>query len=219
MPRKPIGDEAMTATERVRRYRERQRAARPDASLTDRQKLAQARAEIGRLRQQLAAAVSAKKPASTAGAAPAAEIAALRAEIEQLRKTGPSDQKRPDMDLSLASKRVRELEQIELPRLRQRIRTLEAERDAAKPRPDPDSLLASQIKGLRTQNRNLRAELAHVREFHKAELLKHGRMDFTTKSRIAKVLHPDAMPGDADREAAYKAFTAWASDSKAASRR
>ena len=57
MPRKPIGDEAMTATERVRRYRERQRAARPEAGLTDRQKLAQAQAEIGRLRQQLAAAV------------------------------------------------------------------------------------------------------------------------------------------------------------------
>ena len=52
MPRKPIGDVAMTATERVHRWRERQRQANP--AQTDRQKLASARAEIERLTKALA---------------------------------------------------------------------------------------------------------------------------------------------------------------------
>lgn len=54
MPRRPDGDVAMTSTERVRRFRERQRKANP--AQTDRQKLAQERAENERLTKELAAA-------------------------------------------------------------------------------------------------------------------------------------------------------------------
>ncbi len=57
MPRKPIGDVAMTGAERLRRFRERQRKQNP--ALSDRQKLAQARAEIERLKQEVAAAAKA----------------------------------------------------------------------------------------------------------------------------------------------------------------
>jgi hypothetical protein len=113
MPRKPIGEVAMSGAERLRRYRERQRAEQ-GLGLTDRQKLneaqreierlrqaankpaelAEAQAEINRLREQLAAAPreAPAKPAPAAKAAPSQEkeIAALRAEIERLRTAKPA---------------------------------------------------------------------------------------------------------------------------------
>jgi hypothetical protein len=72
LPRKPIGDVAMTSTERVHRYRERQRAKRGPA-LTDREKLNQARAEIGRLRKRVEELEF--KPAAKATSAPKGEAA------------------------------------------------------------------------------------------------------------------------------------------------
>jgi hypothetical protein len=62
MPRHPLGDIAMTDAERQRKYRERlQQERRPH--LSDHQKLAQARAEIARLRK---AAVAKAEPLTDA---------------------------------------------------------------------------------------------------------------------------------------------------------
>src|SRR4051812_38499173 len=83
MPRKPDGDVAMTSTERVHRFRERQRAANP--VWTDRQKLTQAQAEIVELRRQLATHAKSEL-----------EIVALRqriAVLEQAAKAKPAKAK------------------------------------------------------------------------------------------------------------------------------
>jgi hypothetical protein len=36
-----------------------------------------------------------------------------------------------------------------------------------------------------------------------------GGMSFTASSKIAKAPHPDYKPSDAEREEAFKAFSAW----------
>ena len=87
-----------------------------------------------------------------------------------------------------------------------------------KPPLDPDSEAARQIKGLKTRVKNLQGELAQERELYGRTLLNLGRMDFATSSLVAKALHPDAAPSAKIREDAYKAFTAWSADSKAAGR-
>jgi DNA repair exonuclease SbcCD ATPase subunit len=72
MPRPPLGERAMTDVERQRKHRERKRAERAhDPNRSDRQKLADARKEIERLKQELAKAQA--KPE---------QIAALRQHIK-----------------------------------------------------------------------------------------------------------------------------------------
>ena len=106
--------------------------------------------------------------------------------------------------------------------LRQRIQDLEKAlgnkpkpKSEPKPSLDPGSEAARQIKALKTRVRNLQDQLAMERN----TFLKLGRMDFATRSLIAKVLHPEATLSDKVRDDAYKAFTAWTADSKVAGRR
>jgi hypothetical protein len=244
MPRKPQGDRAMTATERVHRFRERLRQKNP--VLTDRQRLvrarqeieelrkaaigvapasfgllAEARQEIERLRQQLAAA--ARQGAATP-AKPAKGASATDRELEGklYRTVFENDRLRKKLEET----RKAESEQVAI--LRQRIRDLEqanARRDAAtkvaqskadKPPLPPDEVRDRQIKSLKTQVRNLN-QLLSAHERHYAEQSRdRGVMAFKTVSLISKALTSQRSPTDADREEALKAFNAWKSDSKAA---
>jgi hypothetical protein len=43
-----------------------------------------------------------------------------------------------------------------------------------------------------------------VREHHDREIAKAGGMNFQTMSAIAKALHPDSTPGEAERAAACR---------------
>jgi hypothetical protein len=84
---------------------------------------------------------------------------------------------------------------------------------AAKPKPErpplpPDEERDRQIKSLKTRVRNLTAELLAMREW-KGD---GSRMSFTTMSAIAKCLHPDHTPSEAQRAEAIRLFTAWKSD-------
>ena len=71
----------------------------------------------------------------------------------------------------------------------------------------PDEERDRIIKGLKTRVRNLAAELRASLEW-----IKHGAdtgMNFKTMSAIAKALHPDRKPSEAERAEACKLFTAW----------
>src|SRR5262249_45468794 len=93
---------------------------------------------------------------------------------------------------------------------------------AAKPRTEkaplpPDEERDRIIKGLKTRVHNLTAELRASREW-----IKHGAdtgMNFKTMSAIAKALHPDHKPSEAERAEACKLFTAWKGDKDKARRK
>src|SRR5262245_48070241 len=61
---------------------------------------------------------------------------------------------------------------------------------AAKPaaRPMPESEIVARLK---TRVRNLQRELTHVREWHKREMARVGKMSRTTFNAVIKCLHPD----------------------------
>jgi predicted RNase H-like nuclease (RuvC/YqgF family) len=77
---------------------------------------------------------------------------------------------------------------------------------AAKAPLPPDEARERTIKALRTQVRNLKAELRY------AYMTKVGVMNFATMNVISKALHPDHKPSATEREEAYKLFTAWKAD-------
>jgi hypothetical protein len=167
MPRKPIGNAAMTGAERLRRWRERKRAER----------------------------------------GPTAETA------------GPSSQA-----LAEAQKRILDLED-ENAALRGALafefkqRAATAKPKAEKPALPPDEVRERRIKALTTEVQNLRAKLRHMNKFYEEESSRKGVMPFSTTSLIATALHPDSSPSDAEREKAFKAFSAWKADKNGAARR
>jgi hypothetical protein len=81
---------------------------------------------------------------------------------------------------------------------------------AAKPPLPPDEQRERTIKGLRTQIRNLKADFAAA--------VGRANMPFATQSAIAKALHPDRQLSEAERDAAFKLFTAWKADKDKARR-
>ena len=103
----------------------------------------------------------------------------------------------------------------ELNRLKQSI-----ERRAKAPPPEPGSEAERTIKGLRTQVRNLKAELAHLTSEDDVSLFRSNRvtgaMSFATYTKIAKALHTDHEPTKAERAAAMSALNAWKADQKKA---
>jgi DNA gyrase inhibitor GyrI len=73
------------------------------------------------------------------------------------------------------------------------------------------------IKSLETANRNMRAELRHLREWRRTSgVPDRGGMTLATYRKIAMALHPDRQPAEAERADACKAFTAWSSSLKEA---
>ena len=143
---------------------------------------------------------------------------------EKFRHNEPvTKQAQPDAalarELAAAKARIAELEK-EISGLQLHIRfgpkRRAAEPKAAKPPLPPDEARDREIKALKTRVRNQQAELRHLREWSKTGAAEKGGMSFATHSKIAKALHPDYQPTDAERNAGFKALTAWSSSLKGA---
>jgi hypothetical protein len=78
---------------------------------------------------------------------------------------------------------------------------------------------ASEVARLKEKNKELRFKLRQMWDWHNDEITKTGGLTFKASSLIAKALHPDAPPSEEVRLEAFKAFSAWKSDSNAAKRR
>ena len=104
----------------------------------------------------------------------------------------------------------------EIARLKQSI-----ERRAKAPPPEPGSEAERTIKGLRTQVKNLKAQLAHLTSDDDVGFFGSnsatGAMSFAVYTKIAKCLHSDAEPPTAaERAAAMRALNSWKADQKKA---
>ena len=78
---------------------------------------------------------------------------------------------------------------------------------------------ASEVARLKEKNKELQVKLRHMWDWHNNEITKAGGLTFRASSLIAKALHPDATPSEEVRLEAFKAFSAWKSDSDVAKRR
>jgi BMFP domain-containing protein YqiC len=164
--------------------------------------LAEARAEIEQLRQQL-----------TAKAAPAADrelhskyFAALR-ETDRLRAQLAAIDKLESEQVRALRQRIAELEQ----RLARRDNAAGAAQTGAAL--DPDSAAAIEIERLKTWVQNLRRELALWKERDR-EAGKRGVPSFQVESLFAKALATEHEPTKQARTEAWKAYTAWKADAK-----
>jgi chromosome segregation ATPase len=210
MPRHPLGETAMTDAERQQKRRERLRqerdAARDAASLSDRQKLAEAQQEIERLRKELAAA---SKPA------PATDFERGRLIMENTRLKMKLDDARKDEPEQIAQLR-RHINRLQAEHARRDAAAKAAKTKATKLAEGGDD---ARIAQLQKANSDLRKRLNRMRAHHDEQSRNKGIMTFKAASLIAKALHPDATPDDKVREEAFKAFSAWKSDNKNAARR
>ena len=176
-------------------------AKRDDPDLLSRG-LAEARAEIEQLRQQL-----------TAKAAPAADrelhskyFAALR-ETDRLRAQLAAIDKLESEQVRALRQRIADLEQ----RLAHRDNAAEAAQTRAAL--DTDSAAAIEIERLKTWVQNLRRELALWKE-RDSEAGKRGVPSFQVESLFAKALATEHEPTKQARTEAWKAYTAWKADAK-----
>jgi hypothetical protein len=98
----------------------------------------------------------------------------------------------------------------------------ERKRPAAKPKAErpplpPDEARDKKIKALTTENRNLKKKMIDLSIWYTEALATTGGMNFATQSAIAKCLHPDKdPPTNEERNEAFKLFSAWKSDNRAA---
>ena len=89
-------------------------------------------------------------------------------------------------------------------------------------KPPADAALISadsEVTRLKQQNRELQFKLRYLKDWYNDEIAKKGSLTFKAASLIAKALHPDATPSEAVRLEAFKAFSAWKSDSRDAGQR
>jgi hypothetical protein len=179
MGRPPIGKVAMTGAERVRRYRLKHGADKPVTKPVT-------------------------KPAREDATRWQAEVAALKAENERLRKE--LTESREDMLAQTVQ-------------FRDELKRRAAKPKAEKPPLSPDEARDRRIKALAAEVRNLKGQLRGERLLHSEALLRVGGMSFATMSAIAKALHPDRESTAAERDTALKLFTAWKSDSHKARRK
>jgi hypothetical protein len=104
--------------------------------------------------------------------------------------------------------------------LRQRILDLEAalacRESAAK---SAQTKAASEVACLKQKNKDLQFKLRHMWDWYNDEITRAGGLTFKASSLLAKALHPDATPSEEVRLEAFKAFSAWKSDSDMAKRR
>ena len=216
MGRPPVGKVAMTGAERTRLYRlkhgaETKPVTKPADAAHDAlvRELAEAQAEIERLRKEAATA----KPAKAAPVSD--EMRELEGKLMKARFESDG------LRAQLAKARADEPEQVRA--LRQRVKELEqghARRDSAaraaqtkaeKPPLPPDEVRERQIKSLKTQVQNLKG-LVRTHEQHYAEAVaKAGGLPRSTKTAIDKVLHPDSRrhATEADKNEASQLWNAW----------
>jgi hypothetical protein len=193
MGRPPIGKQAMSSAERTRRYREKFQSA---GAVVLEAQLARARERIAALEAEVAglkAAANAQQqqpPPRTA-----ADLRAWKAQT-----TAAKSAKRAEAKAARLRTAAAERSDADLP-------TLLAENDSLK----------QQIKAAQTRVRNLTQELRHTRQHFEGLAEKTGAMDFATESALAKCLHTESKDNatEADKDKAFKLFTAW----KAANRK
>jgi chromosome segregation ATPase len=218
MGRPPIGKRAMTSTERVHRHRAKLRASKPapeaSASLEDaarwQAEIAAQQARIRELETELKHERERREAAETKAAKAAPrdnkdeQIAALRNELAAA-KARIEEMRRERVAFRFGSESKRQ----------------EAKFKTEKPPLPPDEERDRRIKALTTQNRNLRAEMRHMGEWHRSEMSKVGGMSFATQGALAKVLHPDTrkQATEAQIDEACRLFTAWKADKDKARRR
>jgi predicted nucleic acid-binding Zn-ribbon protein len=198
-----------TNAERQRRYIQRLKARA--AGVTNASDTA---GEIAALKQELTQAkariaeLEAARPTERDGKDP--RVAELQRELQQAKA------RITEMGLERAAERQAFRDEWER-------RAAKAKPKAEKPPLPPDEARDRQIKSLKTRVRTLMSELHDVREHAKEVQGKTGSMDFQTMSAIAKALHPDRKPSEAEWEAlrdkALKLFTAWKADKDKARRR
>ena len=104
--------------------------------------------------------------------------------------------------------------------LRQRILDLEAalarRESAAK---SAQTKAKRVIARLKEKNNERRSQLRQMYDWYNNEVTNAGGLTFKASSLLAKALHPDATPSEEVRLEAFKAFSAWKSDSDVAKRR
>jgi hypothetical protein len=79
-------------------------------------------------------------------------------------------------------------------------------------------LQRAQARIAKLESDNALQEEIATRDRHEAITLAGG-MNFQTMSAIANALHSDRKPNEAEREKAFKLFTAWKADKNKAQRR
>ena len=135
--------------------------------------------------------------------------------------TAPLEARIRELEAELAAAKAR-IDELRAERLAFRFgskRRGEAKPKAEKPPLPPDEERERTIKALRTEVRNLKAERRHLTEHFNSKIADKGGMNFPTMTAIAKCLHPDHAPSEAEREAAFKLFSQWKADDGKAQRR
>ena len=143
-------------------------------------------------------------------------IAKLKAAAAQPR---PVTNGKLEEELAQAQARIAEMEE-EVRGLRLHIR-FGPKRRAAKPKAEkpplpPEEARDRRIKALTTENQNLKKHVLYLLEHSRDG---SGSMSFATQSAIAKCLHPDHSPSEADRATACRLFTSWKADNNKAQRK
>jgi len=71
---------------------------------------------------------------------------------------------------------------------------------------DPDR---SEVAKLKKANRELRAEINNLMQWHEAEMLSQGKMPLETHRAVLMCLHPDRSPTEEERATACRLYNAW----------
>jgi hypothetical protein len=70
---------------------------------------------------------------------------------------------------------------------------------------DPDS----EVVALKKANRELRAKINNLMQWHEAEMLSQGKMPLETHRAVLMCLHPDRSPTEEERAMACRLYNAW----------
>jgi DNA repair exonuclease SbcCD ATPase subunit len=106
-------------------------------------------------------------------------------------------------ELADANKRIAELEAKAKTKAKDKKSAIDSARE-------PTSDEARTIERLRKSLREARAELHTLRTWYRTSgLPERAGMSFATYTTIAKALHPDRSPTEAERGEAMRAFNAW----------
>lgn len=151
--------------------------------------------------------------------------AALRGDAPERQSGASAEQAR---ELERAGARIAELEAELATAKDEALAQAQAFRDewarrAAKPKAEkaplpPDEERDRQIKALKTANQNLRRKNIFLTQYYDDAIALVGGMPFATQSAIAKCLHPDHTPSEAERADACRLFNAWKADKDKAKR-
>ena len=214
MGRRPIGERAMTAAEKQRRYRERHSQPKPAQVDGEVERL---RAENADLRAKLAGALE-RKPAVDDG-----EVEHLKARIAELEvklARKPADH----AEVEQLKARIKALEAYEIAVLKGEARLAFKRYEPAKPKAEkpplpPDEVRDRRIKALTTEVRNLKAQLRASAQHYAEAIEKAGGMPRETRIAIDKCLHPDGNASEADKGAAIRGWNAWKNTNDKAKRK